>query len=62
MSTPDYDVAYNWKRGEKTGWNTIGHAFVEENGSIKIYLNSTPIPALEKNPGSLTLYPKKVAK
>jgi len=59
MANPDYDVAYHWTRDKKTGWTTIGHAFVEENGRVKIYLNANPVPGLATYPGELTLYPKR---
>lgn len=57
MSKPAYDVAYHWTRGDKTGWTTIGHAFVNEGGRIKISLGSLPIPGIETNPGELMLFP-----
>lgn len=57
MSKPTYDVAYHWTRGDKTGWTTIGHAFVNDGGRIRISLGSLPVPGIETNPGELTLFP-----
>lgn len=59
MSKPHYDVAYQWERGEKTGWHTIGHAFIEEDGRINISLTSAPLITLAVEEGRLTLFPRK---
>ena len=47
MTKPSYDVAYHWTRGQKTGWTTIGHAFTNDGGRIKICLGSLPVPGTE---------------
>jgi|HubBroStandDraft_2_1064218.scaffolds.fasta_scaffold107132_6 hypothetical protein len=57
MSKPVYDVAYHWTRGQKTGWTTIGRAFVNDGGRIKIALDAVPVPGTETNPGELVLFP-----
>jgi len=54
----DYDVSYNWTRGDKTGWTKIGHAFINPKGRSKICLDANPIPGLATNPGELVLFPK----
>lgn len=61
MPLPDFDVSYHWTRGQKTGWSTIGHAFLEKDGRVKIYLNANPVPGLATHPGALVLYPKAQA-
>lgn len=61
-NTPDFDVTYHWTRGDKTGWTTIGHAFAEKDGRVKIYLSANPVPGLATHHGELMLYPKAQSK
>ena len=67
MSKPDYEVAYHWTRGTRTGWTTVGHAFINEGDGpgdhrIKICLSALPVPGTETEPGELTLFPRGTKK
>ncbi len=59
MSTPQYEVAYRWQRSDKSGWHTIGHAFMEEDGRINVHLTAAPLITLAVAEGTMTLFPKK---
>ncbi|MFA6132644.1 MAG: hypothetical protein WC869_01355 [Phycisphaerae bacterium] len=54
----DYDVSYHWTRGQNTGWTTVGHAFINSKGRIKIYFHANPVPGLATAPGEFMLFPK----
>lgn len=62
MAAADFDVAYHWTRtsasGATTGWTTIGNAFRENDGRINVRMNAAPLPGIQTNPGSFTLFPK----
>ena len=64
MSVPEYDVSYHWTRSRgagreaATGWTTIGHAFVNPKGRIKICFQANPVPGLATTPGEFMLFPK----
>lgn len=57
----DFDISYHWTRGTATGWTTIGHAFLETDGRIKICMQASPLPGIQTNPGYFTLFPKPKA-
>ncbi len=58
----NYDIAYHWTRpakgSPKTGWTTIGTAFQNEDGSIKLCFMAVPVPGTATFPGEYMLYPK----
>jgi hypothetical protein len=56
--TQEYDIAYAWRRGDKTGWNTVGKAFVNDEGRIRLSFWAMPFPGLADQPGSFMLFPK----
>lgn len=65
MAAPEYDVSYHWTKPPKTpgaqpttGWATVGHAFVNAKGRIRVCLHGNPIPGITTSPGEFFLFPK----
>lgn len=56
-----YDVTYKWRRGDRTGFTTIGIAFANADGSIRLSLNAVPVPGLAERPDEYVLYPRGMA-
>lgn len=64
MAMPEYDVSYHWTKPAlgsgptRTGWATVGHAFVNPKGRIKVCFHANPVPGMATTPGEFVLFPK----